>query len=181
MLRRLFAAARGLLYASLIVWLWWWVIRLARPFDSRVALRVPAAAQSLGVALASFGGLLALACVISFAVVGLGTPAPFDAPRRFVACGPYRWVRNPMYLGALLVILGAGLYLRSPSALLVAVVFVFLAHVFVLLYEEPALERAFGDDYRRYKASVNRWLPRRPSARSRQGQQGGKEQGARWG
>lgn len=167
-LRRLFAAVRGLLYASFFVWLWWWVITLARPLDSRIPLGLPAAAQPVGLALAAFGGVLALVCVISFAVVGFGTPVPFDAPRRFVATGPYRWVRNPMYLGALLVIVGVGLYLRSPSALLVGAFFVLLAHVFVLVYEEAALESAFGDDYRRYKASVNRWLPRPPASSSDQ-------------
>ena len=162
--KRLFAAVRGLIYASFFVWLWWWVITLARPLDNRITLTIPAAAGPLGLALASFGGLLALACVISFAIVGVGTPAPFDSPRRFVASGPYRWVRNPMYLGALLVIVGVGLYLQSPSALLVAVFFVLLAHVFVVVFEEPTLESAFGDDYRRYRAAVNRWVPRRPSS-----------------
>ena len=144
MLSRLFAALRGLIYASLFVWLWWWVITLARPLDRRIPVRIPAVAQPLGLALATFGGVLALTCVISFAAVGVGTPAPFDAPRRFVATGPYRWVRNPMYLGALLVITGVGLYLQSASALLVGVFFVLLAHLFVLVYEEPTLESAFG-------------------------------------
>lgn len=163
MLKRFFAALRGLVYAGFFVWLWWWVITAVRPLDERIGLTVPAAAGPVGLVLAFLGGLLALKCVISFAVVGVGTPAPFDAPRRFVASGPYRWVRNPMYLGALLVIIGVGLYLQSPSALLVAVFFVLVAHLFVLVYEEPALESAFGDDYRRYKAKVNRWLPRRPT------------------
>jgi len=162
MLSRLFAAVRGLIYASFFVWLWSWVISLAMPLDGRIPLTLPAAARPVGLAVASLGGLLALACVISFAVVGVGTPAPFDAPRRFVASGPYRWVRNPMYLGALFVIAGAGLYLRSPAALLVGVFFVLLAHVFVLLYEEPTLEGTFGDSYRQYKASVNRWFPKPP-------------------
>jgi protein-S-isoprenylcysteine O-methyltransferase Ste14 len=67
-----------------------------------------------------------------------------------------------MYLGAVAIIVGAGLMLRSPSAVAVALFFVALAHVFVLLYEEPTLEQRFGESYLRYKTSVNRWLPRSP-------------------
>ncbi len=67
-----------------------------------------------------------------------------------------------MYLGAVAVIVGVGLMLRSPSALAVSLLFIVLAHVFVLLYEEPTLEERFGESYLRYKKSVNRWLPRSP-------------------
>jgi protein-S-isoprenylcysteine O-methyltransferase Ste14 len=102
--------------------------------------------------------------VAAFALVGKGTPAPFDPPRQFVAVGPYRWVRNPMYLGAVAVICGAGLWLRSIAALGVALLFVLLAHAFVLLYEEPSLEHRFGESYLRYKEAVGRWLPRRRTA-----------------
>ena len=85
-----------------------------------------------GLVLAGLGAALALSCILTFALVGKGTPAPFDPPREFVAVGPYRWVRNPMYLGALAVICGAGLYLRSLGALVVAVFFILLMHAFVL-------------------------------------------------
>ena len=90
------------------------------------------------------------------------TPAPFDAPREFVAAGPYRYVRNPMYIGGFGVLLGAGLALQSPAIVGLAVLFLLLVHLLVLLYEEPVLDGRFGDPYRRYKSSVHRWLPRSP-------------------
>ncbi len=157
----LLAALRGLVYANVFILLWWWVVVLARPLDAQIPFSLPEWVPFPGLGIAIFGASVALWCIGAFALVGLGTPAPFDAPREFVAVGPYRYVRNPMYLGAAAVIVGAGLMLRSPAAVAVAVFFVALAHVFVLVYEEPTLERRFGESYRRYKASVNRWLPRR--------------------
>jgi protein-S-isoprenylcysteine O-methyltransferase Ste14 len=84
----------------------------------------------------------------------------------FVAMGPYRYVRNPMYVGAILALLGGGLIVRSVSVLLLAVVFWTLAHLLVLLNEEPSLERRFGESYLRYKQRVHRWLPSVPASRS---------------
>lgn len=160
MLLRLFALARGLAYAAAFVALWWWVVDSARRLDPRIGLTLPCWAPALGLALVVLGAAVTLSCVVTFALAGKGTPAPFDAPRDFVAAGPYRFVRNPMYLGAAAVIAGAGLLLRSPAAAAVAILFLALTHAFVLLYEEPTLERRFGDSYRRYKGRVRRWLPR---------------------
>jgi protein-S-isoprenylcysteine O-methyltransferase Ste14 len=153
-------ALRSLVYASAFVLLWWWVVAAARPLDARLPFRFPEWAGVPGLGIALLGASIALWCIGAFTFVGRGTPAPFDAPREFVAVGPYRYVRNPMYLGAAAVIVGAGLILRSPAAAGVAVFFLALAHLFVLAYEEPTLERRFGESYRRYRASVNRWLPR---------------------
>jgi len=161
---RLFAAARGLLYAGGFVLLWWWVVVWARPLDSRFVVELPGWLRVPGAILAALGVGLALSCVIAFALVGKGTPAPFDPPREFVAVGPYRWVRNPMYLGGVAVICGVGLWLRSIGALAVGLFFILLAHAFVVLYEEPSLESRFGESYLRYKQTVARWLPRRRTA-----------------
>jgi protein-S-isoprenylcysteine O-methyltransferase Ste14 len=64
-----------------------------------------------------------------------------------------------MYIGGFGVLFGSGLTLRSPSIAGLAVLFLFLFHLFVWLYEEPSLESRFGDPYRRYKSTVHRWLP----------------------
>ncbi|WP_266169742.1 methyltransferase family protein [Dyella subtropica] len=159
---KLLAVVRGFVCACGFVWLWAWVVTSVRPLDARLGLDLPVWLQVPGLLLAIVGAVIDLWCVGAFALVGQGTPAPFDAPREFVGVGLYRYVRNPMYLGAIAVISGAGLMLRSPSAVAVAGLFALLAHAFALLHEEPALERRFGESYRRYKASVNRWLPRRP-------------------
>ena len=95
---------------------------------------------------------------------GRGTPAPFDPPREFVVSGPYRFVRNPMYLGAAAVILGAGFILSSPSIAGLAFAFLLIMHLFAVLLEEPTLAAKFGAGYEQYRASVSRWVIRRPKA-----------------
>jgi protein-S-isoprenylcysteine O-methyltransferase Ste14 len=159
---RTFAAVRALLYAAAFVLLWSWVITWAVRFDEGLAVVLPAWLRILGMLLIVAGAALLAWSIGAFVLIGRGTPAPFDAPRRFVATGPYRYVRNPMYLGAISVILGVGLVQRSPATVGVALLFLALAHLFAVLYEERTLERQFGESYRRYKASVPRWLPRPP-------------------
>ena len=161
--RRVFVALRALLYSTGFISLWIWVALQARRLDPVLGLDLPAWVRPLGIVIALAGACLTAACIIGFARYGRGTPAPFDPPRRFVAEGPYRWLRNPMYLGAAAVILGAGLFVASGGIALLSAGFLLLFHVFVLLYEEPSLTLQFGDSYRDYCRTVRRWRPRRPS------------------
>ena len=103
---------------------------------------------------------LALWCVLTFALVGRGTPAPFDPPRRLVVRGPYRFVRNPMYIGAAIALAGAALFYRSLPLLGYLALFLLVTHLFVCVYEEPTLRRAFGAEYEAYCRRVRRWWPR---------------------
>lgn len=96
-----------------------------------------------------------------FARIGKGTLAPWDPTERLVVEGPYAHVRNPMITGVLAVLLGEALVLGSPTIAIWAGVFALVNHVFFLAYEEPSVERRFGDEYRRYKENVPRWIPRR--------------------
>jgi protein-S-isoprenylcysteine O-methyltransferase Ste14 len=116
-------------------------------------------AQWIGFVLGSAGAVVALWCVTTFVRMGKGTPAPFDPPRLLVVRGPYRYVRNPMYLGAGLALAGAALFYRSLPVLVYGVVLLFCANLFVLFYEEPTLRRKFGADYEAYCQEVRRWLP----------------------
>jgi len=118
------------------------------------------AVEYAGIALALAGGAFALWCILTFVVAGRGTPAPFDPPRKLVVRGPYRYVRNPMYLGAALALCGAALFYRSTPLLCYAGLFLLATHLFVVAYEEPTLARLFGADYEAYRARVGRWLPR---------------------
>lgn len=118
------------------------------------------AAQIAGLILGAAGAALALWCVLTFAFVGRGTPAPFDPPRRLVVRGPYRVVRNPMYVGAGLALAAAALFYQSWSLLGFAGLFLLVTHLFVLWYEEPTLRRAFGEEYAAYCRRVSRWWPR---------------------
>lgn len=118
------------------------------------------APQVAGMLATAIGGALAVWCVLAFVVVGHGTPAPFDPPRRLVARGPYRYVRNPMYLGATIALAGAALFYGSPALAVYAAVFLIAMHAFVVLYEEPTLRASFGQEYERYCDEVRRWWPR---------------------
>ena len=154
-----FVVLRGLFYAICFVLFWIWVALSIEPIDARIPLVIPTVVRLAGWPIAVVGGVLASWCIGLFILEGRGTPAPFDPPTDFVNQGPYRFSRNPMYFGALSVILGCGMIVGSPSIILLSVAFGLLAHLFVLLYEEPALEKQFGESYRQYKAAVSRWLP----------------------
>jgi protein-S-isoprenylcysteine O-methyltransferase Ste14 len=116
----------------------------------------------LGV-LASDGRSILLRCIWDFAVSGRGTLAPIDPPKQLVVHGLYRYVRNPMYVGVLLVLLGEAWLFDSRALLVYAGEFWVVASAFVFFYEEPTLRRKFGGSYARYYRSVNRWVPRKPS------------------
>ena len=156
---RLFVALRATLYASCFVLLWTWLAIVVRPLDGSLGGPLPAWLRFAGVGLVLAGGPVCVSCIAVFVSSGRGTPAPFDAPREFVAVGPYRWMRNPMYLGAFALLGGVGFGLRSPAIVLLSMVALCLAHAFVLLYEEPTLRRRFGGAYESYTEEVNRWLP----------------------
>jgi len=118
-------------------------------------------AQIAGMVVGALGAALAAWCILTFSLVGRGTPAPFDPPRRLVAAGPYRRVRNPMYLGAGIALAGAALYYKSLALLGYLAAFLFVTNLFVLVYEEPTLRRTFGAGYEEYCRQVGRWWPRR--------------------
>ena len=161
-LLRLFAALRSALYATAFLWLWAWLALGVRGLDVRLGGSLPGWARPVGAVLLAAGGALALTCIATFALLGRGTPAPFDPPRRFVAVGPYRFLRNPMYVGGLAMLAGFGLWRQSPAMVLFTAVGALTAQLFVLLVEEPGLEHRFGESYFAYKRAVNCWLPRRP-------------------
>lgn len=156
----MFLAIRTLVYASLFIGflLLWLPARLlnATGFHRPAHL---AAVEFAGLVLGTLGALLALWCILAFVSIGKGTPAPFDPPRRLVIRGPYRYLRNPMYLGAALALAGAALVCHSLALLAYAVLFLVAFHFFVLFYEEPHLRRTFGSDYSAYCARIHRWRP----------------------
>lgn len=155
-----FALARALTYATIFVGALL-VFLPARVLEWSGVHRPSAmgTAQLIGTMVTACGAGLTVWCVLTFALAGRGTPAPFDPPRRLVRSGPYRFVRNPMYIGAGLALAGAALFYGSIALGAYAVGFMLLAHVFVLVYEERKLARLFGAEYDSYRGRVRRWLP----------------------
>ena len=155
-----FTAVRAVIWGTAFLSLWAWLALASRRYDPTLGGALPGWTPFAGWPLVVAGATLGLECVRLFVVRGRGTPAPFDAPQDFVAAGQYRYVRNPMYLGAFAALAGFALVFRSPAMLVFVAVPVFCSHVFVLVYEEPALAARFGPSYRAYQRAVRRWLPR---------------------
>jgi protein-S-isoprenylcysteine O-methyltransferase Ste14 len=156
----MFILARALTYAVFFVG-FFLVVLPARVLSSPGLARPPLAGlwQAAGLSVAGLGALLALACIFAFVFVGEGTQAPFDPPRRLVVRGPYRFIRNPMYVGASAALAGAALFYRSIPLALYACVFLIVAHLSVVWLEEPALRRTFDGEYDAYCARTGRWWP----------------------
>src|SRR5581483_9033615 len=118
--------------------------------------------RPLGWIVIAIGAAVGLPCVWEFAWRGLGTPAPFDPPRKLVISGPYRFVRNPMYVGGGIVFIGEAITFPHIRNVMLVEAFVAWAAVSLLIiaYEEPTLRRMFGADYEAYCRHVGRWIPR---------------------
>jgi len=99
-------------------------------------------------------------CFRDFLVKGRGTPAPIDPPKELVVSGLYNYVRNPMYVGVFLVIIGHFLWFGFWSLLIYAAVVFTAFNTFVALYEEPNLKTTFGAAYEDYLKKVPRWIPK---------------------
>jgi protein-S-isoprenylcysteine O-methyltransferase Ste14 len=159
-----FIAVRALVFAAAFLGFWLWVIVRVQPLSRSLDEALPPWLGGPGIAMIALGLVGVLACIAVFVVRGRGTPAIFDAPRKFVAAGPYRYVRNPMYLSGLLLFCGLGLYLRSLAVLGFCAAWFLLVHAFVVLIEEPGLHERFGETYDDYCMRVARWLPGRATS-----------------
>lgn len=106
------------------------------------------------------GGSILLWSFWNFLIQGRGTPAPIDPPKELVATGFYRYVRNPMYVGVLLIIVAHFLWFKFIGLIVYAVLAFLVVHLFVTLYEEPTLRKKFGASYEEYLRRVPRWIPR---------------------
>jgi protein-S-isoprenylcysteine O-methyltransferase Ste14 len=154
---RTFAVVRSLVIAPLFVSLWTYFI--PRWIAGSHAFVAP---RPLGWIVVAVGAIIGLPSVWQFAWRGLGTPAPFDPPKRLVISGPYRFVRNPMYSGMAFVLIGEGIVYPQITALMLAMtaILCIVVSMMVIGFEEPVLRRMFGPEYDDYCRHVHRWLPR---------------------
>ncbi len=118
--------------------------------------------QLIAAAILVVGAGIYFRCLWDFVIVGRGLPSPVDHPKKLVVCGLYRYVRNPMYVGVLLVLIGEVLLLRSIVLIWYALAVLALVHVYILVYEERYLQYRFGQSYTEYRKEVRRWIPGRP-------------------
>ncbi len=150
---------RAVLFATAFLLFWFWVALRIQALDRYLGASLPAWTVALGLLAIVGGASLVVTCIVLFVAQGRGTPAPFDAPKRFVAVGPYRIIRNPMYVGGLLLA-GFGLFQQSKAILLFCPLWLLGTHLFVTLYEEPVLTEKFGTSYLGYCRAVPRWIPK---------------------
>jgi protein-S-isoprenylcysteine O-methyltransferase Ste14 len=141
---------------TVVGWVPWRISRwqMRAPFFGFALFRV------IGVVLIVGGISVVLESFARFALQGVGTPAPVFPTRHLVVKGFYRYVRNPMYVAVVSVILGQGLLLGDTRVLAYGVFGWLVTHLFVLIYEEPTLRRSFGAEYETFCAHVPRWIPR---------------------
>jgi protein-S-isoprenylcysteine O-methyltransferase Ste14 len=129
-----------------------------------VSLREPwTPLQVVSLVLMVVGAAILVRCIWDFAARGRGTLAPIDPPKQLVVEGLFRYCRNPMYLGVLVLLLGQTAFFQSIALLQYTGVWFAVVHLVVVLYEEPSLRRRFGAPYERYCRAVYRWLPTRPA------------------
>jgi protein-S-isoprenylcysteine O-methyltransferase Ste14 len=95
-----------------------------------------------------------------FALEGLGTPAPIAPPQKLVVTGLYRYVRNPIYVALVAVIIGQALLFGDRRLLWYGALLWLFFHVWVVIIEEPPLMQTFGTEYERFRTNVPRWIPR---------------------
>ena len=117
------------------------------------------ASQYMAVLLLTVGTSILLKSIWSFARVGKGSLAPFDETQKLIVVGLYRYLRNPMYVGVILIILAQSMFFWSSALLSYAGVCIILANILVIGYEENRLRYKYGDEYRRYCKRVGRWIP----------------------
>jgi protein-S-isoprenylcysteine O-methyltransferase Ste14 len=152
------AAIKTILFLILVPgtvagWAPYWLLQGGGRFDVG-ALRLA------GIIPIGLGTVILLWCFWEFVYSGRGTPAPIDPPKQLVVGGLYRFVRNPMYVGVGLILIGESLLFESGRLFVYTLGVGVVFNLFVLFYEEPTLRKKFGYEYAAYCRSVPRWLPR---------------------
>lgn len=123
---------------------------------------------SVNIGAARYGGLIFiiigtvinLKCYWDLIFTGKGTPDPLMPTEKLVARGFYQFVRNPVYVGLFLILIGEALLFMSTVLLVYSLLWLLVLNLIVVFIEEPSLRRRFGESYDEYLGSVPRWTPR---------------------
>ena len=154
------ATVASLVVGAAFLALWFWLLPSWLGFQ--VDMVGAAQWRWLAAVPSVLGFAVAVRCIWDFGRTGHGTPAPMAPPQRLVVVGPYRYVRNPMYLGFFAGWVGLWVIFGRASVGAIAWASAVLAAValFVMRYEQPTLRRKFGADYEEYCKNVRAWIPR---------------------
>lgn len=134
----------------------WWVTR----WEFRPAFFGVGPTRILGGILIILGAPGVVDSFARFALEGLGTPAPIAPPQKLVVTGLYRYVRNPIYIAVIAVILGQAVLFGDGRLLWYGALLWVFFHVVVVIFEEPTLKQTFGAEFDRFQTHVPRWIPR---------------------
>ena len=114
--------------------------------------------RGVGVLVFVLGLMIMIACIVRFGVEGRGTLSPVDPTQRLVVGGLYKFSRNPMYVGVMMILIGESIIFQSKNLWIYSGVVLVIFHVFILVHEEPRLRKDFGEAYTQYCKKVRRWI-----------------------
>ena len=112
----------------------------------------------IGLFIFAVGLIVVLICVASFAIRGKGTLSPADPTKKLVISGLYRFSRNPMYIGVTMMLIGQSIFFQSYAIAIYSLVIFIAFYSFIVFFEEPRLQDAFGSEYNEYVKKVPRWF-----------------------
>ena len=124
-------------------------------FAQQISLR---GLHDLGAIIFVIGFVIMSWCIIDFAVKGSGTLSPIDPTKKLVVVGLYKYSRNPMYVGVILILIGEAIFFQSVELGIYALIVFIGFHIFAILVEEPRLRKDFGEEYKSYCEKVGRWI-----------------------
>jgi protein-S-isoprenylcysteine O-methyltransferase Ste14 len=114
--------------------------------------------QYIAIFIFAAGVAILLYCISMFALKGKGTLSPADPTKKLVVAGLYKFSRNPMYIGVMLILIGEAIFFSSVMLWIYTAIVFTAFNLFIVLHEEPRLERDFGIEYLQYLKAVRRWL-----------------------
>lgn len=114
--------------------------------------------QYIGIILFLLGFLVMTNCILNFAVHGKGTLSPADPTKKLVIAGLYKYSRNPMYVGVILMLVGEAVFFQSNSIGIYSLLIFCIFHFYIVFFEEPRLKKDFGAEYEQFCKNVRRWV-----------------------
>jgi protein-S-isoprenylcysteine O-methyltransferase Ste14 len=120
----------------------------------------PAVFKIAGMIVYAFGLSMQLYTTFLFWRYAQGTLAPWQPTQKLVIRGPYRYCRNPMITGVVVMLLGEALFFNALGIMVWACIFFAMNTMYFIFKEEPAMLARFGASYAEYKKHVPRWIPR---------------------